>query len=96
MSYRRVFLLVAILLVGAMLRRGGQVSGDEWMPILPEELKMTSMPEAPGAPAVFLYRQGDRNDLGIQRGRGATEFNYVRIKIFTGGGRNLHVCFLEP
>ena len=98
MSYRRVFLLVAILLVGAMLRRGGQVSGDEWMPILPEELKMTSMPEAPGAPAVFLYRQVDRNDLGIQRGRGATEYNYVRIKVFTEEGRkhaNVEIPFIR-
>src|SRR5258708_32224753 len=81
-----------------MLRHVGQVSGDEWLPILPEELKMTSMPEAPGAPAVFLYRQVDRNDLGIQRGRGAKEYNYVRIKIFTEEGRkkaNMEIPFVR-
>jgi hypothetical protein len=30
---------------------------DDWKPITPEELKMTSVTEAPGAPAVILYRQ---------------------------------------
>jgi hypothetical protein len=35
---------------------------DEWKPITPEELKMTSVTEAPGAPAVILYRQVDRDD----------------------------------
>jgi len=32
-------------------------------PISPEELKMTSLAEAPGAQAVYLYRQVDRNDI---------------------------------
>ena len=71
---------------------------DEWKPVSPEELKMTSMPEAPGAPAVYLYRQVDRNDMGTQRGRGATEYNYVRIKIFTEEGRkyaNVEIPFLK-
>jgi len=89
--YRRVLLLVAVLLVGAMLRNAGQVSGDEWQPITPEELKMTSEPLAPGAPAIYLYRQVDRNDSGISGSRStraATEYNYVRIKILTEEGRN--------
>ena len=64
-----------------------EARADEWKPISPEELKMTSLAEAPGAPAVFLYRQVDRNDAGIQRGRGASEFNYSRIKILTEEGR---------
>ena len=38
------------------------VNGDDWQPISPEELKMTGVPEAPGAPAVILYRQVDRDD----------------------------------
>src|SRR5882757_5672625 len=84
MSYRRVFLLVAILLVGAMLRHLGQVSGDEWLPISPEELKMTSEPKAPGAPAIILYRQVDRDDSDVRR---AHEYNYIREKIFTEEGR---------
>ena len=87
MSYRRLFVLVLLLCVLAAVRRVPQVSGDEWQPISQEELKMTSMPEAAGAPAVCLYRQVDRNDMGIQHGRGATEYNYVRIKVFTEEGR---------
>src|SRR5260370_12986885 len=87
-SYRRLVVLLLLLYVFAASRRPSGVSaGDEWLPISPEELKMTSEPKAPGAPVVFLYRQVDRNDLGIQRGRGATEYNYVRIKIFTEEGR---------
>lgn len=87
MSYRRLFVLVLLLFVLCAVRRVPRVSGDEWQPISPEELKMTSVPEAPGAPAVYLYRQVDRDDIGVQRGRGATEYNYVRIKVFTEEGR---------
>lgn len=52
-------------------------------PTTPEELKMTSEPLAPGAPAVILYRQVDRDD----RGRTAHEDNFVRIKILNDEGR---------
>ena len=83
MSYRRLLVLVLLLFVLAAVRRVPQVSGDEWLPISPEELKMTSVPEAPGAPAIYLYRQVDRKDLG----RGNTEYNYLRIKILTEEGR---------
>jgi hypothetical protein len=81
--HRRVFLLVVVILVAAALQRTRLVSGDEWQPISAEELKMTSEPKAPGAPAIFLYRQVDRKDLG----RANTEYNYVRIKILTEEGR---------
>src|SRR5258708_6305652 len=77
----------AAVIVSVAMWRSGGVSGDEWQPISPEELKMTSVPEAPAAPAVYLYRQVDRNDAGIQRGRGAGEYNYVRIKVLTEEGR---------
>ena len=83
MNYRRVFLLLALLLGAAFVERARPVAaGDEWQPITQEELKMTSIPEAPGAPAVYLYRQVDRDD-----GRNAHEYNYVRIKILTEEGR---------
>ncbi len=97
MSYRRLLVLVLVLFLGAAVRRTQPVSaGDEWQPISQEELKMTSVPEAPGAPAIYLYRQVDRNDMGVQRGRGATEYNYVRIKILTEEGRkhaNIEIPF---
>ena len=73
--------------------RAGTASGDDWQPISQEELKMTSLPEAPGAPAVILYRQVDRDD-----GRSAHEFNYVRIKILTEEGRkyaNVEIPFFK-
>ena len=65
-----------------ILYRPQHAAADEWQPISPEELKMTSLPEAPGAPAVILYREVDRKDLG----RANTEYNYVRIKILTEEG----------
>ncbi len=54
---------------------------EDWLPINPEELKMTSEPKAPGAMAIYLYRQVDRDDVEF------TEYNYTRIKIFTEPGR---------
>ena len=81
---RRCLLFLA--LVSAVLVFVPQRSvtiGDEWLPIDPAELKMTSEPLAPGAPAIYLYRQVDRKDLG----RRNTEYNYVRIKILTEEGR---------
>jgi hypothetical protein len=59
-------------------------AGDAFQPVSPEELKMTSLPEAPGAPAVILYRQLDRDDSTPFR---AHEYNYFRIKILTEEGR---------
>ena len=56
-------------------------AGEDWLPINPEELKMTSEPKAPGAMAIYLYRQVDRDDVE------STEFIYVRTKIFTEQGR---------
>jgi hypothetical protein len=81
-SYRRLLVLILLLLVSAAALRVQLVSaGDEWQPISQEELKMTSVPEAPGAPAVYLYRQVDRND------QESHEYNYVRIKILNEEGR---------
>jgi hypothetical protein len=70
------------ILIATTLRPNKSVSaGDEWQPITQEELKMTSVPEAPGAPAIYLYRQVDRND------QEAHEYNYLRVKILTEEGR---------
>ena len=85
MNCRRVFLLVvALLAVSAGPRPRLASAGDEWLPISTEELKMTSEPKAPGAPAVILYRQVDRDDSGV---RTLHEYNYVREKILTEEGR---------
>jgi len=58
-------------------------AGDEWQPIDPADLKMTLEPKAPGAPAIYLYRQVDRTDAR----RASTEYNYIRIKILNEEGR---------
>src|SRR5271154_3058267 len=56
-------------------------AGDDWQPISPDDLKMTGDPKAPGAPAINLYRQVDRDDQTYR------ETNYLRIKILTDEGR---------
>src|SRR5690349_4181959 len=45
---------------------------------------MTSEPKAPGAPAIILYRQIDRDDSNALTPH---EYNYVRTKILTEDGR---------
>ncbi len=57
------------------------LAGDDWLPVAPEELKMASEPKAPGAAAIILFRQVDRNDVDRH------EYIYARIKIFTEEGR---------
>ena len=58
-------------------------AGVGFQPVSPDELKMTSEPLAPGAPAIILYRQVDRND----NVHTPHEDCYVRIKILTEEGR---------
>ena len=58
-------------------------AGVGFQPVSPDELKMTSEPLAPGAPAIILYRQVDRDD-NIHTPH---EDNYFRIKILTEEGR---------
>ena len=83
---------IFLLLVYPALLFAGSSSREEWLPIAPEELKMTSEPKAPGAPAIYLYRQVDRDDIENR------EFIYARIKIFTEEGRkyaNIELPFLK-
>ena len=84
MSLRRLSLIAGLLLLGATVYRVGRIEADEWLPISPDELKMTGLAEAPGAPAVILYRQVDRDDSNIHTPH---EYNYLREKILTEEGR---------
>ena len=83
MSIRRsgfsLFLLLLAIVVMVTLP-GWAVS---YQPVSPDELKMTSEPKAPGAPAIILFRQVDRDDRGLT----AHEDVYFRIKILTEDGR---------
>ncbi len=86
MPFRRWFVMVscaAVFLALVGLRPAAVFAGAGFQPVSPEELKMTSEPLAPGAPAVILYRQVDRDD----NGRTSHEDEYVRIKILTEEGR---------
>jgi hypothetical protein len=84
-NLRRLSLITAVILLGAVMYRvAPSRAGDEWLPISPEELKMTSDPAVPGAPAIILYRQVDRDDSNA---RVPHEYNYVREKILTEEGR---------
>ncbi len=84
MSFRRIPLLFVLIMVCLLCLPTRKITGgDDWLPIDPAELKMTSEPKAPGAPAIYLYRQVDRKDSG----RANTEHNYVRIKILKEEGR---------
>jgi hypothetical protein len=69
-------------------------AGVGFQPVSPDELKLTSEPHAPGAPAIILYRQVDRDD----NGQTSHEDNYLRIKILTEEGRKyaeVEVPFLK-
>jgi hypothetical protein len=71
----------------------------QFRPVSPEELKMTEEPAAPGAPAIILFRQVYRDDMGKGNGapgqviygdarnRSPHEDDYFRIKILTEAGR---------
>jgi hypothetical protein len=92
MQCRRLFFLVCVCCAYFLARAPIQVNADDWQPISPEELKMTSVPEAPGAPAVYLYRQVDRDDIANH------QYSYMRIKILTEEGRkyaNLEIPFFN-
>ncbi len=74
-----IALILAALWVGTIPKA---LAGESWPTISQDELKMTGEPKAPGAPAVYLYRQVDRDD-----GRNGHEFDLARIKILTEEGR---------
>jgi Domain of Unknown Function with PDB structure (DUF3857) len=92
MQFRRPLLFVCICCAYFFARAPMPVSADDWQPISPAELQMTSVPEAPGAPAVILYRQVDRDDVANH------QYTYVRIKILTEEGRkyaNVEIPFFN-
>jgi Domain of Unknown Function with PDB structure (DUF3857) len=93
-SNRRSLVSVCLFLCLAVLTFPRLTLADGFQPVSPDELKMTSEPQAPGAPAIILFRQVDRKDLG----RANTEYNYVRIKILTDDGRkyaNIEIPYLR-
>jgi len=76
----RIGLALPLLIVIGVAASDPSRAAD-WLPIAPEELTLTSEPKAPGAAAIFLYRQVDRDDTDGE------EVVYQRIKILTSDGR---------
>lgn len=58
-------------------------ASDRFQAVSTEELAMKNEPLAPGAPAIILFHQVDRDDNSAT----TQEDNYVRIKILTEEGR---------
>jgi len=83
LTARRSILFGTLLFTASFCRAWPACAGDEWQPISEEELKMTSEPRAPGAPAIILYRQVDHDDSATH----PSEYSYVRIKILKEEGR---------
>src|SRR5580698_10016001 len=79
----RPSLLVFIVVIAIASLLSPAAWGVGFQPVSEEELKMTGEPKAPGAPAIILYRQVDRDDRGLT----AHEDVYFRIKILTEEGR---------
>jgi Domain of Unknown Function with PDB structure (DUF3857)/Transglutaminase-like superfamily len=65
---------------------------EDWLPVSPEDLQMHGEPKAPGAAAIYLYRQVDRDDTYPR------ESHYLRLKILTEEGRkyaNVEIPFVK-
>jgi len=91
-SPRHSLFPILLCLLSLVTLKSPASSGEDWLPITPEELKMTSEPKAPGAPAVYLYRQVGRDDVEFR------EHYYARIKILTEEGRkyaDIEIPFLK-
>ena len=77
------FPAIAAVFLAVVLLPANAAWGIGFQAVNPDELKMTSEPQAPGAPAIILYRQVDRDDNRYT----PHEDNYLRVKILTEEGR---------
>jgi hypothetical protein len=75
------WLFCAALLAGLAVPAAASGPGEGFLPVNPEELKMTEFKPVPGAAAVLLYYANQIDDVEH------TEFFYSRIKVFTDGGK---------
>ena len=73
---RRIFVFVCLLSASCV-----PLIGASWTQPTPDELKMTSDPAAPDAPAVYLFREEIVND------KMHSHTTYARIKILTEKGK---------
>lgn len=59
------FLYQSVIFLSTFLSQAVLLRAEGFQPVSPEELNMTGEPLAPGAPAVILYREVDREDVNI-------------------------------
>jgi hypothetical protein len=83
MGIRRIYGCGAVLLFALFLFGPSPAAAQgKWLPVTPEELALTSCPQQPGAPAVYLYREE------VTRDEGDSVTTYTRIKILTPAGKD--------
>ena len=95
MPLRRLLVITFCALAIAVIFAAQAQAGVQFQPVSQEELKMTSEPNAPGAQAIILYRELQRDDCGPTCHSTSASFmsadrfenNYFRIKILTEAGR---------
>ncbi len=80
---RESLCILVILITAAFGSLTPSASAIGFQPVSQDELKLTAEPKAPGAPAIILFREVDRDDRGLN----AHEDVYVRVKILTEEGR---------
>src|SRR5580692_322679 len=73
--------LLRLSLFAALLVLTAPLSQAQWTVPTPEELSMTSQPQVPGAPAVYLFREETTDD------RLHMFTIYTRLKVLTEGGK---------
>ncbi len=71
-----------LILLGVLCHPSAGHAEVRWTQPTPQELAMTSEPKAPGAAAIYLYREEITNESD------KTESFYVRLKILTDAGRS--------
>ena len=52
--------MVSLLLLSWLYQESARAA--DWLPVTSEDLQMTREPKAPGAAAIYLYTQVDRDD----------------------------------
>ncbi len=80
MSLARLFRRSLPLLLLAAFHPSASAGDNGFRPVTPEELALKSVPDAPGVPAVLLYREERSDDNESSR------FVYLRMKILTEAG----------
>ena len=73
--------LLSLSLLSALASLTSVAFSQQWTPPTPEELSVTSQKEAPGAPAVYLYREETTDD------RLHMFSIYTRLKVLTDRGK---------